>query len=80
MSILDERVNVIAHGSILGQSMSRIDTKVHNHIEFVTEMFLKGGGKIQVVPMGATSDSNPLRPGSDSRQQEAIKRRIKKSK
>lgn len=29
---MDERVSVISHGSILGQSMSRINVKLHDQL------------------------------------------------
>lgn len=65
MSFINERVNVIAPDTILGRSMLRVNTKKHDELAAQMAEFERKN-TVTVVPMGATSDSNPLRPRADS--------------
>lgn len=65
MSFIHERANVITHDTILGRSMLRVNTKKHDELAEQMAEFERNN-TVTVVPMGATSDSNPLRPRADS--------------
>lgn len=65
MSFINERVNVITPDTILGRSMLRVNTKKHDDLAAQMAEFERKN-TVTVVPMGATADSNPLRPRADS--------------
>jgi hypothetical protein len=72
MSLMDERVNVISHGSILGQSMSRINVKLHDQLAQQMAEFERNN-KINVYPMGATAEHQTINAKADAIKQSLAK-------
>lgn len=65
MSFINERVNVITPDTIMGRSMCRVNTKLHDQIAAQMAEFERTN-EVKVYPMGATADSNPFQPRNDS--------------
>ena len=65
MSIMDERVNIITHGSILGPSMSRVNVKLHDQLAQQRAEFERAK-KVSVHPMGATAEHQTINAKADA--------------